>query len=134
MLVHSYRTSLAQFIRILVRPQVCAYEDRPTGFHLIIPLNKEVSCSSVHASIGSSVPVCSTLTGVRGSDARGGTSSASPEGVEAALVERRAFFLGGIVVLTVVVRYENIMVTKDNLTAIVIDRMVVEGKEVTCAL
>ena len=88
-----------------------------------MPLNKDVSCSSVQASLESSVPVCSSLTDVRGSEARGGTSSSSPEGVEAALEERRAFFLGGIGVLELAVRYKDIIVAESNLTASVVDRV-----------
>lgn len=40
-------------------------ENKPTGFHLIIPLNNEVSCSSVHAS-GATAKLLGTLplTGV----------------------------------------------------------------------
>lgn len=54
---------------------------------------------------------------MRGSEARGGISSSSPEGVEAALEERRAFFLGGIAGLALTVRYVDSIVSESKLTA-----------------
>ena len=67
----------------------------PTGFHLIMLLKSDVSCSSVHASdmtfalpklsfIGAGASFFDCLT-------------ASLGGVDAALEGRRTFFLGGMV-------------------------------------
>lgn len=66
----------------------------PTGFHLIMPLNKDVSCSSVHESDTMAALAASCLIGVCNSSAR--CSATSPDGVEVALDGRRGFFLGGI--------------------------------------
>ena len=69
----------------------------PTGFHLIMPLNRDISCSSVHASAASSGLGPSVFREVGLDSAGCGCSScASLEIVEAALEERRVFFLGGI--------------------------------------
>ena len=68
------------------------YENEPTGFHLIMLLKSDVSCSSDHPSVATlSVPK-SSFIGVGGS-----SSTTSPAGVDAALEGWRTFFFGGMV-------------------------------------
>lgn len=62
-----------------------------------MPLNSDISCSSVHKSVPTCVFIDSALEGVCNSST--GCSTVSPEGVEAALAEKRGFFLGGIVMV-----------------------------------
>ena len=79
--------------------------NRPTGFHLIIPLNREISCSSVHGSANVSVIGLGSFTGLWVSFAGVALSSAadivsagvSADRVDAARDDKRAFFLGGMV-------------------------------------
>ena len=70
------------------------FEHEPTGFHLIMLLKSEVSCSSVHGSdLTLSVPRSAFVgLGVFSSPC----STASPAGVDAALEGWRFFFLGGM--------------------------------------
>ena len=68
-------------------------ENEPTGFHLIMLLKSDVSCSSVHASDFTLSAPKSAFVGIGVSSAG---STASPAGVDAALEGRRTFFLGGM--------------------------------------
>ena len=69
-----------------------SYENEPTGFHLIMLLKSDVSCSSDHPSVASLSLPKSSFIGVGGS-----SSTASPAGVDAALEGWRTFLLGGMV-------------------------------------
>lgn len=79
----------------LINLSIYSTENGPTGFHRMRPLNKDISCSSVHGSDVIIGFVESDLEGVCSGST--GCSVASPDGVEAALEDRRGFFLGGIV-------------------------------------
>lgn len=57
-------------------------------------MNNDVSCSSVHGSASTWLCAVSKAIGILGRSA--GFSIASPDGADAALEERRGFFLGGI--------------------------------------
>jgi len=70
------------------------HKNEPTGFHLIIALKREVSCSSVQRSGRDTSCVSFAPTDVGGSSAA--FSAASPVGLEAALEGTRPFLLGGI--------------------------------------
>ena len=70
------------------------FEDEPTGFHLIMLLNSDISCSSVHVS-EQTLPVPNfVFMGVDSSSSA--CSIVSPVGVDAALEGWRTFFLGGM--------------------------------------
>ena len=70
--------------------------DAPTGFHFIIPLKREVSCSSVQGSVGKKAAfVEGGAVGVWGVEGRCfGVEWVEGEGLRE---ESRAFFLGGMV-------------------------------------
>lgn len=70
------------------------FENEPTGFHLIMLLKSDVSCSSVHASDMMFSILKSTFVGIAVPSAAGLT--ASPGGIDAALEGWRTFFLGGM--------------------------------------
>lgn len=69
------------------------FENEPTGFHLIMLLKSDISCSSVHASeITLSLPKSAFIrVGISSA-----CSTASPAGVDAVLEGWRTFFLGGM--------------------------------------
>ncbi len=72
-----------------------SYENEPTGFHLIIALNKEVSCSSVQGS-----DTCLSFAASGSADIANLSivcSTGSTGGVGAAPDGTRPFLLGGIV-------------------------------------
>lgn len=66
----------------------------PTGFHLIMLLKRDVSCSSVHASDMTLSVTNSAFLGI--GDPSSACPTASPAGVDAALEGWRTFFLGGM--------------------------------------
>jgi hypothetical protein len=90
------------FAVVRCRTTICAIhtnkENGPTGFHLIMPLKRDISCSSVHGSgIGSSGMLWSVLAVVSPSGASTTVSvGVSTDSVEGALDDSRGFFLGGI--------------------------------------
>lgn len=69
-------------------------KNEPTGFHLIMLLKSDVSCSSVHTSDMTLSVTNSPFLEVGGPSSA--CSTASPAGVDVALEGRRTFFLGGM--------------------------------------
>ena len=93
MFVHALQASLVSPTSRSIQVVLVA-GDQPTGFHLTTPLKSDVSCSSVQASEIEFVSTISFFIGVGTSSV--GCSTASPEGVEAALDGKRVFFLGAM--------------------------------------
>lgn len=70
------------------------FKNEPTGFHLIMLLKRDVSCSSVHASDMTLSVTNSAFLGI--GEPSSACPTASPAGVDAALEGWRTFFLGGM--------------------------------------